>query len=121
MPTSPATNALQRIADDSICSSIYDELLRQARLIGDPQIVVRATAVSLKAGPRLRVFMYAHPRIGGLKIAVITDLRILSDRIESQRKIGEHRWSSALTLSSTGEIDHQLLEWIEHAYAVAVS
>jgi Domain of unknown function (DUF5655) len=108
-------DALERIADDPITAGLFEQLMEQVRLLGPVTQKAGKTSVHVNG---VRAFLGVHPRRASLRLNVVTDIRLLSPRIVKQEQVSANRWHNEVVVSTGGDIDTELLGWIEHAYAL---
>lgn len=112
-------DARERIDDDQLTSGLYAHLIDLVQKLGPATVTCGKHSVSVRHGRRS--FLVIFPRQASLRLRIATDIRLLSPRIVRQVQTAPHRWHSEVTVETGGELDGELLGWIEHAYAVTTA
>jgi len=63
-------------------------------------------------------FAGVHPRKSYVYLNIRTDYPIASPRIAKTEQVSKNRFHNELKLTSPGEIDEELLGWLQDAYAL---
>ena len=63
-------------------------------------------------------FASVHPRKSYVYLNIRSDYPIASPRIAKTEQVSKNRFHNELKLTSPGEIDEELLGWLQDAYAL---
>jgi hypothetical protein len=109
-------NAIERIDDDPVTAGIHRDVMDVVARLGEHEVSVGATTVRLK---RARTFLEIHPRQSGLLLNLVLDIRLISGRVRKAEPVSAQRWHNHVMLRSGGDVDGELMGWIEDAYELA--
>ena len=98
---------------DAVVQAIYTRLLEALRTLGPFQEEPKKTSIHLS---RTASFAGVHPRKSYLYLNIRTDALIESPRIVKSEQVSKNRFHNELKLSSSDEIDKELLGWLKDAY-----
>jgi predicted transport protein len=93
--------------------SIYTQLLKELKPLGSFEEEVKKTSIHLV---RKSAFAGVHPRKNALRLTVKADHKLESPRVVKAEKVSASRWHNEVDLTSTDEIDKELLGWLKAAY-----
>lgn len=100
---------------DEVVQAIYTRLLEALRALGPFQEEPKKTSIHLM---RTVGFAGVHPRKSYVYLNIRTDYPIASPRIAKTEQVSKNRFHNELKLTSPGEIDEELLGWLQDAYAL---
>ncbi len=98
---------------EPVSRQLYKELLAALKPVGAFREEVKKTSVHLV---RKSAFAGVHPRKEYLVITVKTEKPIRSARIFKAEQVSKNRWHLEVKLSSSKEIDRELMGWLREAY-----
>ena len=96
-----------------IVSDIYDRLLGALRQLGPVDEDPKKTSIHLSHGS---AFAGVHPRASSIVLNIRTSEPIDSPRVRKTEQVSKNRFHNELVLSSTHDVDAELLGWLERAY-----
>jgi hypothetical protein len=106
---------------DTVAWSLYSALLSRLKGGGGVRMEMDAdpkkTCVHLVAG-KGTAFLGIHPRAKGLLLTIVSESPIKSPRIRKAVQGSRHRCYNDLLVSSTKELDTELLKWIGASHAL---
>jgi hypothetical protein len=108
-------DALERIADDPVTAGLYADLMEQVRQLGPHLVKPTKTSVQLRG---THTFATIHPRRASILLTIVLDIRLISARSRKQQQVSTHRWHNDVLITTGGEIDRELVGWLEDAYAL---
>ena|SRR5438552_3070485 len=112
------TDALAKIEANPVLNKLYRSLLAELEKIGAYEVEVKKTSLHIVHN---RAFLGIHPRKDGLLLNIVTNLPITSERLKSVEKVSANRYHNELIVNETGQVDRELLSWVETAYSLTTT
>lgn len=113
----PSTECL-RLFTDKGGDKIYAALLKGLRSRVAQDLVFedpKSTCVHINAGPDGTAYAGVHPRTGAVLLNIRLAAPLRSKRVRKNEQISRNRCHCEVLLSSEGDVDKELLAWLEEA------
>ena len=109
--------ALDTINATEASKSVYAALLELLDGLGPYEVQNKRTSLHITHG---RAFLGVHPRAAGVLVNIVTTAPLLGARVRKVEQVSTNRYHNEVLLSSTGEVDVELGDWIRKAYSLTV-
>ena len=94
----------------------YDRVLASLAKVGSVKVEPKKASIHLM---RATSFAGAHPKKAWLDLTIRTDKPIKSTRVRSQEQVSKNRWHQDVRLTSSTDVDAEVVGWLKSAYALA--
>jgi hypothetical protein len=96
--------------------AIYAAILKAAKKLGPVKEEAKKTSIHLV---RKSAFAGVATRKTALVLTLKSDSDIASKRIAKREQASAHRWHLEVKLEAPGQVDREILAWLERAYELA--
>lgn len=111
-----ATIASHFDKNEPVVKDIYDRLLAALRVFGEVHESPKQTSIHLDNASG---FAGVYTRKSTINLRFRLSRKIEHPRIAKVEQLSAHRFMHTVKLASVDDVDQQLLEWMEEAYALA--
>ncbi len=94
----------------------YAAIVAALRPLGPVVVEAKKTSIHLVAGS---AFAGVHPQKSKLRLNIRTDRRLEDPRVRKVEQVSAHRFHNEIDLTTTADVDAQLVAWLTEAYALA--
>jgi hypothetical protein len=94
----------------------YETIVREAKRFGKVREEPKKTSIHLA---RRTAFAGVAIQRGALILTVKSDGDIKSTRVRKREQLSANRWHIEVKLTTPGEVDSQVREWLQRAYSLA--
>lgn len=101
---------------DITVRQIYDRLLKSARKFGPVSEEPKKTSIHLM---NKTAFAGVATRKSALVLTIKSDRKLSSPRIHKSEQTSSNRFHHEVKLTSTAQVDSELVQWLEDAYALS--
>jgi hypothetical protein len=101
---------------DASVQKIYDGLLKSARKFGPVSEEPKKTSIHLM---NKTAFAGVATRKSALVLTIKSDRKLSSPRIHKSEQTSPNRFHHEVKLTSTAQVDSELVQWLEDAYALS--
>jgi hypothetical protein len=107
-------DGLSKINDNGVSAAIYGRLMEAVGPLADIAVETKQTSLHITHG---RAFLGVHPRKDALLLNIVSNTPIDSSRAKKVERVSANRYHNEFLLTRPEEIDDELKEWINAAYA----
>ncbi len=97
----------------------YERLAATIGGFGPVAAEAKKTSIHLVAGADGSAFAGVHPRKTALLHTIRTAAPLAGPRVRRVDQVSKHRFHNDVLLADPGEVDDELLGWLQAAYALA--
>ncbi len=94
----------------------YDKVVSSLAKIGPVRADAKKTGIHLV---RETAFAGAHPKKAWLDLTIRSDKPIKSSRVRAQKQVSKNRWHQDVRLTSSKDVDDEVVGWLKSTYALA--
>jgi len=115
MPKDAALEALFANKEPGVRAA-YDRVLSSLGKVGPVKVEPKKTSIHLV---RETTFAGAHPKKAWLDLTIRSEKPIKSARVRAQEQVSKNRWHQDVRLTSSKDVDAEVVGWLKSAYALA--
>jgi hypothetical protein len=115
MPKNAALEALFANKEPAAAAA-YAKVVSSLAKVGPVKVEPKKTSIHLV---RETSFAGAHPKKAWLDLTIRTDKPIRSARVRAQEQVSKNRWRQDVRLTSSADVDAEVVGWLKRAYALA--
>lgn len=109
------STALDAINGRAASKDAYAALVRVLDRLGPYEVQNNKTSLHIV---HRRAFLGVHPRATGLLLTIVTTTALDSTRVRKSEQVSANRYHNEVLLTSAGDIDDELTDWINQAYTL---
>ena len=94
----------------------YEKVLSSLAKVGPVKAEPKKTSIHLV---RETSFAGAHPKKAWLDLTIRSEKPIKSARVRAQEQVSKNRWHQDVRLTSSKDVDAEIVGWLKSAYALA--